>query len=880
VRVVSGVQLGPYEIAAPIGAGGMGEVYRARDARLGRYVAIKILRQSVSLDEDRLRRFEKEARSASALNHPNIVTIYEVGSVDGVSYIAMELVDGVPLRAKMQGPLAVRTVLQISSQIAAGLAAAHESGIVHRDLKPENVMITKDGLVKILDFGLAKLIFTGVEPVESHLPTQTATSPGLVMGTAAYMSPEQASGDALDFRSDQFSFGSMLYEMVTGRRAFDRPTGSQTQASIIEHEPEPIAVLNPQVPAPLRWIIERCLSKDRENRYAATKDLARELSTLRDHAHEMSGSESAGKPASRTARPMRVPALIALLVLAALGLTAWRLYERDYFWRNPLDGARFTRFTDWDGDELDGSISTDGKFAAFLSDRDGVFDVWVGQIGSGEFLNLTKGRYPSVAIPEVRNVSFSDDSAHVTFRMNSPDGKAHSVLLVPTIGGTPRPFLPNTVEAAWSPDHNHVAFYQPAPGDPIYVANRNGANPKLLCVEKPGIHEHYLSWSPDGSYIYFVRGIPSDEMDVWRIPSDGGAAERLTHHNGRVRYPTLLDNRTLMYVGPRSDGGSGLYAMDVKRLIPHAVTFGLEEYVSLSASMDGRHLLAAVANPIRDLWVAPITDHVVEESGVRRFALPTLRAAAPRFGPDYVLYIGSKGAADSLWKIKEGVESELWTGTEGAVPTAPAVSPDGSRICFLVRSREQKRLHVMASDGTNVREVASSLEVRGAPSWSPDGKWVAVAATERKANPLFKVPVDGGAAVRLVSGEDSVISNPVWSPDGRFILYSEGRGSAMVGLKAITPDGRPFALPAIWVGNTGDRYRFLPDGKSVVISKGVLWLQNFSLLNLATGQVRDLTRLSRPFITRSFDVSPDGKQILFDRYRQNSDIVLIDLPQH
>ncbi|HJT18724.1 MAG TPA: LpqB family beta-propeller domain-containing protein, partial [Thermoanaerobaculia bacterium] len=257
--------------------------------------------------------------------------------------------------------------------------------------------------------------------------------------------------------------------------------------------------------------------------------------------------------------------------------------------------------------------------------------------------------------------------------------------------------------------------------------------------------------------------------------------------------------------------------------------------------------------------------------------LPTLRAAAPRFGPGYVLYIGSKGAADSLWKIKDGAETELWKGSEGAVPGAPAVSPDGTQICFLVRSRGLTRLHVMSADGTNVRELADSVEARGAPTWSPDGKWIAVAATQNNANPLLKIPAGGGAAVTLVDGKDSVTSNPVWSPDGRFIIYSEGKGSALVRLKAVTPEGRPYTVPEIWVGNTGDRYRFLRDGKSLIISRGVLWQQNFSLLDLTTGKLRDLTNLSRQFITRSFDVSPDGKQILFDRYRQNSDIVLIDL---
>jgi TolB protein len=239
--------------------------------------------------------------------------------------------------------------------------------------------------------------------------------------------------------------------------------------------------------------------------------------------------------------------------------------------------------------------------------------------------------------------------------------------------------------------------------------------------------------------------------------------------------------------------------------------------------------------------------------------------------------VGSKGAADGLWKLKDGSEIELWKGSEGAVPYAPAISRDGTQICVVVHSDGRARLYMMAADGTNVRPIAESLEVRGAPSWSPEGKWIAIAASDGKSYPLVKVPVDGGAPVRLVDGESSVISNPVWSPDGRFILYSEGKGSATVRLQGITPDKRPFPLPEIWVGNTGDRYRFLPDGKSLVVNKGVLWQQNFLLLDLTTGQQRPLTNLGRQIVMKSFDVSPDGKQILFDRYRQNSDIVLINI---
>src|SRR5262245_41757944 len=265
MTLAAGSRVGPYEILAPLGAGGMGEVYRARDTRLGREVAVKVLPAGLSQDPERLKRFEREARSASSLNHPNIVTIHDIGSQDSISYIAMELVEGSSLRSLLlPGPMPVRRLLQVGAQIAEGLAKAHSSGIVHRDLKTENVMVTEDGHVKLLDFGLAKL--TGADSSSSgrtQAPTVSgATQEGIILGTVGYMSPEQAVGEKIDYRSDQFSLGSILYEMATGKRAFQRASAPQTLAAIIQDEPEPIAELNPKVPAPLRWIIERCLAKE------------------------------------------------------------------------------------------------------------------------------------------------------------------------------------------------------------------------------------------------------------------------------------------------------------------------------------------------------------------------------------------------------------------------------------------------------------------------------------------------------------------------------------------------------------------------------------------------------------------------------------------
>ncbi len=367
-----GSRLGPYEIVAALGAGGMGEVYRARDSRLGREVAVKVLPGDLSTDEDRVRRFEQEARSASALDHPNIITIYDIGSADSTLYIAMQYVEGKTLRELLSsGPLPTKKVLEISVQIAEGLAKAHAAGIIHRDLKPENVMVSRDGFVKILDFGLAKLTAPLSGEQVSELPTAMGdTRPGMVMGTVGYMSPEQASGKALDFRSDQFSFGSILYELSTGKRAFQRSTTAETLTAIIREEPEPVGAINPRAPAPLRWIVERCLAKDPEERFGTTRDLARDIASIRDHLSDavvVSGEAQAAAPAARRIRLW--PFLLgAAGLLAATALVSFSLgrntgktqppsFRQLTFRRGTISSARFAP----DGQTVVYGTSLEGK---------------------------------------------------------------------------------------------------------------------------------------------------------------------------------------------------------------------------------------------------------------------------------------------------------------------------------------------------------------------------------------------------------------------------------------------------------------------------------------------------------------------------------------
>lgn len=498
------------------------------------------------------------------------------------------------------------------------------------------------------------------------------------------------------------------------------------------------------------------------------------------------------------------------------------------------------------------------------------------QVGTGQFVNLTKGRIADLNYEVSRSIGFSSDGSQVWLRVG--DGKGgQQVQLIPTLSGTPRPFLASAVMVDWSPDGNRVLYHDPTAGDPIFVADRSGANPRRIYVSPPGIHNHWMTWSPDGRFAYFLRGILNPyELDIWRVPVDGGTAERLTNLHGTIASPAFLDRRTLIFSAVADDGsGPWLFAMDVERRVPHRVSFGVERYLSVTATPDGRRLAAIVSNPRGDLWTVPITDRVVDESAARRVDLPSVRAVSPRFGPDYFVYASSSSAGDGLWKYKDGAASEVWRATEGAQPATPAVSADGARVAFTVRKAGRGVLYVVNADGTGVRTLRESLDVRGSVSWSPDERWIAVTADEGHGNRLFKVPVDGGEPVRLV---DQLSSSPAWSPDGSFIVYAGPQIGALMSLEAVTADGRPHRIPEIRVRTFGERQRFMPNGKSLILALGDYRQNDFWMIDLDTGSRRQLTKLKPGASMKSFDVSPDGRQILFDRSRENSDVVLIDLP--
>jgi Tol biopolymer transport system component len=843
----------------------MGEVYRARDTRLGRDVAIKVLPEALANDADRLRRFEQEARTIAALNHPNILGIHDIGAHDGAPFLVSEFLEGKTLRQKLvSGPLPVRRAIEYALGIAQGLAAAHEKGIVHRDLKPENVFVTRDGRSKVLDFGLAKL----VRPDESHETALTlsspATLPGMVMGTVGYMSPEQVRGEPIDPRSDIFSFGAVLYEMLTGKRAFKRETSAETMTAILREEPAALNDTGWQGPPELQRILARCLEKDVARRFQSASDLSFAIEPL-------SGTSTAKSVSQPKSNRAWLPWVLAAALL--IGTAVWEIVRPAAVPANPLEKAHFTRLTDFES--VEAAISPDGRFVAFISDHDGPFDVWLTQVGSGRLINLTQGKAGPLPGP-LRSVGFSGDGSEIWIGGGDVGMRLR---MMPLTGGTPRNFLgEETANLAWSPDGERIVYHTFGKGDPMFVADRTGANARQIFGDRPGLHNHFPAWSPDGRWIYFVHGTPATkEMDLWRIDPTGGNPERLTQRNTDLAYPTPAGSRTVFYVARDADGsGPWLWAFDLKRRDSRRASIGLEQYTSVQASADGHKLVATISNPVAGLWTVPILDRIAEERDVKPFPVPNVRALAPRFSGSSLFYVSSLGAGDGLWRLRDGETTEIWKGADGSLLETPAVSPDGGRVAIVLRRSGKRQLHILSADGAELQPIAEGIVAQGSSCWSPDARWIVTGGNDATGPGLFKVPLEGGSPVRLVSG---AALNPVWSPDGSLIVYAGTNVSSFAPLLAVRPDGTSIALPHISLRRLGEHVRFSPDGKSLIYMQGLLASQDFWLLDLASMKSRPLTRLQNRAAMRTFDVTSDGKQIVFDRLRENSQVVMIDLPK-
>jgi len=548
-------------------------------------------------------------------------------------------------------------------------------------------------------------------------------------------------------------------------------------------------------------------------------------------------------------------------------------------WQNPLANATFTPLTDWPGVEEAAEISRDGRWVSFLADRDGHMDAWLTQIGSGSYRNLTRGHLGDLVNPSVRTLGFSADGSLATVWTRSADGSRPEdvkLMAAPVAGGELRDFLPGVAEIAWSHDGGRIVYHTTAPGDPLFVRDSRKVTRKIYTAPA-GVHCHFPVWSADDAYIYFARGVPPNNWDIWRIRPSGAGLERITFHNSRVSHLVLLDRRTLVYLATNPQGsGPWLYALDTEQGIPHRISFGLERYTSLAASASGARLVATVDESSSSIWSAPLGPVLGADRGqnvAQPVSLVSATGLSPRMGPNYLLYVSAREGRQGIWKAAEGKTRELWSGAHSIIVGTPAVSPDGRHIVFTVEDGERTILYMMDSDGKGMRALTRSLALRGNPAWTPDGRSI-VSAVLRDGEPrLTNIFLDGSPPTPLVS-EYSL--DPVWAPDGRFLIYSGADVGTTFPLRAVAADGRPYPIPGLILTRGARRVAFLADARSIVVLRGEVGHKNFWLVDLRTGAERQITEFAPDVVIRDFDLSRDGRVILFDRVEDSSRIALIE----
>ncbi len=869
MKVSPGTRLGPYDIIAPIGAGGMGEVFRARDTKLNRDVAIKVLPAAVAQDAERRERFEREALALGALNHPGIVTVYAVESQDDTAFLAMELVEGRPLSDIIpRGGLPLGQMLRIGAAVADAVAAAHQKGITHRDLKPANIVIgagEHEGRVKVLDFGLAKGTPTTPGGGISQLPTAVATGEGRILGTVAYMSPEQAEGKAIDVRSDLFSLGVILYEMATGARPFTGDTNISVLSAIVKDTPKSLTDVNPSLPRDLARIVRRALAKDPEKRYQTAKDLRNDL-------EELKASLDSGELAAESARGGVTPAghtriwrwtAITAVIVAVGALGALLLSQRRISSSTPGASApriTMTPLTNTGNAEL-AQISPDGKYVAYVLKENGQYSGWVRQLSSGSTVRIIE------PAPDLYGLTIAPDGSFVDFvRGRSPASfQPMDLFRVPFLGGPARKILEDVASApGWSPDGSRMSYITQDPTEiRLMVAKADGTEPRVIASRKRPLRYANIPlvgradtrpvWFPDGRSLAVMTQDDRRGLQLTRVDLETGAeTELLTLEGATTSHGGLALGRDgeSITINQRDQGSPQVVRVGLRSGEVTLLTNDLARYGGVSAAGDA--IVTTRYQTTSSLWVTDASGRNARQIG--RDASSGVSGLC-WIGASQLLYTATMADGSGLWSLDTGTGASALL-----VPNAatPSMSADG-RVLVFQKGREIWRSD---PDGRNASRVVTGFS----PSIAPDGSRVFYLSSQSGAQTVWVVDLAGGPPRQFTTLTANAGIAPALSPDGqRVAIDSEGD---MVILPA--DGGEPIRrIPMRFRG----LLRWTPDGRGLTYAD--VMSANAWVVQIDGGAPRQMTTFADDRQITSGAWSPDGKQFAIARSVTTSDIVLL-----